>query len=133
MVDICVFIDIIITFNTAVPISQVKVLEDRKDIAKLYIQKWFWIDLLVTIPYDLMIKLYNPALHNVASLPKFIRVIKIVRLIRLIKLVKVAKDREKMAAILASSLQLDYAIERLIISIFGFMLLCHVIGCLWIL
>ena len=58
---------------------------------------------------------------------------KIVRLIRLIKLVKVAKDREKMAAILASSLQLNYAIERLVISVFGFLLLCHVIACIWIL
>lgn len=133
VVDVCFFIDILVTFNTAVPISQVKVLEDRKDIAKKYLQKWFWIDLFVTIPYDLMIKLYNPSLQNVANLPKFIRVMKIVRLIRLIKLVKVAKDREKMAAILASSLQLDYAIERLIISVFGFLLLCHVIACIWIL
>ena len=58
---------------------------------------------------------------------------KIVRLIRLIKLVKVAKDRKKMAAILASSLQLNYAIERLVLSIFGFLLLCHVIACIWIL
>ena len=58
---------------------------------------------------------------------------KIVRLIRLIKLIKVAKDRKKMAAILASSLQLNYAIERLVLSIFGFLLLCHVIACLWIL
>lgn len=58
---------------------------------------------------------------------------KVVRLIRLIKLLKVAKDRKKMAAILASSLQLDYAIERLILSIFGFLMLCHVIACIWIL
>jgi len=104
VVDICFFIDIVVTFNTAVPVSQVKVLECRKEIAKVYLSKWFWIDVLVTIPYDLLIKLYDPSLHNVANLPKFIRIMKIVRLIRLIKLVKVAKDRKKMAAILASSL-----------------------------
>ena len=38
-----------------------------------------------------------------------------------------------MAAILASSIQLNYALERLILSIFGFLLLCHVIACIWIL
>ena len=63
VVDVCFAIDILVTFNTAVPISQVKVLEDRKEIAKLYLSKWFWIDLLVTIPYDLLIKLYNPSLN----------------------------------------------------------------------
>ena len=92
------------TFNTAVPISQVKIIETRKEIAKLYLKKWFWIDLLVTVPIDLLIKLYNPEVTDFASLTKFIRVVKIVRLIRLIKLAKVAKDRKKMAAILASSI-----------------------------
>jgi len=100
----------------------------------MYLRKWFWIDLMVTIPYDLLIKLYNPSLNQLAALPKVIRIMKIVRLVRLIKLIKVAKDRKRMAAILSSSLQqLDYAIERLIISILGFFLLCHLIACLWIL
>ena len=52
VVDSCFFIDIIVTFNTAIPISQVKIEEDRKLIAKMYLKKWFWIDLLVTLPYD---------------------------------------------------------------------------------
>ena len=66
------------------------------------------------------------------SLSKFVRIMKIVRLVRLIKLIKVAKDRKKIAAILASSIQLDYAVERLVLAVFGFLLLCHVIACLWI-
>ena len=113
--------------------SQIKIIEDRKTIAKMYLSKWFWIDVLVTVPIDLLVKLYSPKATDFASLTKFVRVVKIVRLIRLIKLAKVAKDRKKMAAILASSIQLNYALERLILSIFGFILLCHVISCIWIL
>ena len=30
VVDICFFCDILVTFNTAVPVSQVKVIENRK-------------------------------------------------------------------------------------------------------
>ena len=29
-----------------------KVVDERKKIASMYLKKWFWIDLLVTIPYD---------------------------------------------------------------------------------
>ena len=58
---------------------------------------------------------------------------KIFRLIRLLKLVKVAKDRNKMSSILKNSIHLSHTIERLILSVFGFLLLCHVIACLWIL
>lgn len=133
IVDCCFFIDILVTFNTAIPVSQSDVIEDRKTIAQLYLKKWFWIDLLVTVPYDQLIGLYNPEFQNVVSLSKFIRMMKIVRLIRLIKLVKVAKDRKKMAALLQSSIQLTYAVERLVLAGLGFLLLCHVIACLWIL
>ena len=52
IVDSAFFIDILVTFNTAIPISQVKIEEDRKKIARMYLKKWFWIDLLVTLPYD---------------------------------------------------------------------------------
>lgn len=104
VVDICFFIDILITFNTAVPLSQIKVVENRKEIAKIYLKKWFWIDLLATIPYDQIVNLYSPEFSNYATLAKFMRIMKIVRLVRLLKLIKVAKDRKKMAAILASSL-----------------------------
>ena len=52
IVDCCFFIDILVTFNTAIPVSQIKIVEDRKEIAVIYLKKWFWIDLLVTIPYD---------------------------------------------------------------------------------
>ena len=98
----------------------------------MYLKKWFWIDLLVTVPFDRLLSLYNPSFENLISLSKFVRIMKIVRLIRLIKLIKVAKDRKKIAAILASSIQLNYAVERLVLAIFGFLLLCHVIACLWI-
>ena len=61
IIDICFFIDILVTFNTAVPVSQVKLIDDRKMIAKMYLKKWFWIDLIVTIPFNRLISLYDPS------------------------------------------------------------------------
>ena len=104
IVDICFLIDILVTFNTAVPVSQVREIDDRKEIARIYLRKWFWIDVLVTMPFDMIISFYNPSYSSYASLAKFIRIMKIVRLIRLVKLVKVAKDRKRMVALLSSSI-----------------------------
>ena len=107
-------------------------IEDRKEIAKKYLKFWFWIDLMVTLPYDVIVSRVDSDVSNIAYLAKFIRIMKIVRLIRLLKLVKVAKDRERIQSILLSRSNLSSAVERLVLSIFGFFILCHVIACGWI-
>ena len=89
--------------------------------------------MIVTLPIDRFVFMHNPDASDFATLTKFIRIVKIVRLVRLIKLVKVAKDRKKISRILSSQVKMHYAVERLVLSLFGFFLLCHVIACMWIL
>ena len=106
---------------------------DRKKIACIYIKFWFWIDLIVTLPYDIIIGSLNEQAQNISNLAKFVRIMKIVRLVRLLKLIKVAKDRERLHSLIhGGGYAMSSAFERLIWSVVAFFLLCHVLACIWI-
>jgi len=55
-ITIYYFIDILVSFNTGYMDKNELVL-DRKLIAQNYFRFWFWIDLLATIPYELILSL----------------------------------------------------------------------------
>ena len=92
-IDGCFAIDIVLTFNTAIQIDQCLYITDRNQIAKLYLKKWFWIDLLVTLPFADLLSLWSKNMKNLAQLAKFVRILKVIRLIRLVKLLKVVKEK----------------------------------------
>ena len=129
----CLFsIDIIVTFNTAIQVTQVAFIEDRKTIACQYLKFWFWIDLMITLPYDLLLELFFTEVSKLAYLAKLSRLIKIVRLLRMLKLLKIAKRRETVRSVVLSRSTMSAAVERLILFIVGFLLMCHLIACVWI-
>lgn len=109
-------------------------IEDRREIALRYLKGWFIIDVIVTLPYDLITASFqgDSGSTNYAYMAKIIRIIKIVRLIRLLKLLKVARDRERIHALISTNKAYSSALERLMMSVIGFFLLCHVIACIWI-
>ena len=92
-VDIIFGIDILITFNTAIQVDQCEIISNKKNIAKIYLEKWFWIDLVVTLPFTDLFSLWSLSAKNLAQFAKFVRILKIIRLIRLVKLLKVAKEK----------------------------------------
>ena len=53
IVDFIFFIDILITFNSAQYDFEFNIIEERKEIAKIYLQSWFFIDLLSIIPFEI--------------------------------------------------------------------------------
>ena len=130
--DVIFGIDIFLTFNTAILQGQDEIITNKGEIAKRYLKGWFWIDLIVTLPLDNMMQVWYPTIKEIASMVKFVRIMKIIRLIRLIKLLKLVKDRKKMI-LMRTHLKVSNGIERLIISILAFLLLCHVVACIWIL
>lgn len=52
IIDIFFVIDIIVTFNSAFYTEDMELINNRKEITKLYLQGWFTIDLLAVIPFD---------------------------------------------------------------------------------
>ena len=53
--DILFFVDIIINFNSAYQNAVYAMIDDRKSIARHYVQSWFIIDLGSILPLDLII------------------------------------------------------------------------------
>ena len=53
VVDILFLIDIIVIFNSAVYDENLNIIHDRATIAKIYLQGWFFIDLIAIIPFEL--------------------------------------------------------------------------------
>ncbi len=73
------FLDILINFNTGYN-KDGQYFESRKKIAINYLQLWFWIDLLTTLPYqDIMESLES---DEGTSFIKILRFLKLLRLIR---------------------------------------------------
>ncbi len=57
-----------------------------------YIKFWFWIDLVASFPYDLVVNSQNgDSLKRNAQLLKFIRFLKFVKVIRLVRALKLKK------------------------------------------
>jgi len=52
---------------------------------------------------------------------------------RLVKFFKLAKDRNKVTEILTNNVKIDIGMERLAFLILGFILIGHVVACMWIL
>ena len=118
-VDISFWIDILLTFRTAVidantdTLTQLKLIVDWKRIAKVYLRGWFWLDVMGSIPMQLVEAIIlasnqEPAgaqqeacsysalktfkLNRLARLARLVKLLRLARLARWNRLVTKAKD-----------------------------------------
>lgn len=87
----CLFLmDIVLNFNTGIHVKGDLVM-DRSTIAKVYMQKWFWIDIAASFPFDWCLP--TPADGNTSqgSANKLGRLGKIFRLLRIAKMLRMLK------------------------------------------
>ena len=68
-----------------------KIIDDRKKIAKNYLEGWFTVDLLAITPFELLAQSQTSAstsLVRVVRLGKLYKLVKLTRLIRILKMLK---------------------------------------------
>lgn len=53
-IDSLFFLDIIVTFNTALLDEDFRIIDNRKIISVKYLKGWFTVDLLAIVPFDKM-------------------------------------------------------------------------------
>lgn len=93
VIDFFFMADLILNFNTGYfqDLDQVLVM-DRRRIAWTYLKGWFFIDLVSSIPFDLiLISATSNGSSTAGRLPKLLRVLKITRLLRLLRVTKMAR------------------------------------------
>jgi hypothetical protein len=121
--------DILIIFNTAYYNEDFKLIEDRKNIAKDYLTGWFAIDLVAIVPFDLFFQTgLNTSMVRIARVGRLYKLVKLTRLIRVFKVMKFTKKMQKDK----HKEDKNLGFERLIFFTFIFLLLTHIVACLWI-
>jgi CRP-like cAMP-binding protein/voltage-gated potassium channel Kch len=126
--DLLFFIDICLNFNTGYLDEMELLVTDRKLIVAHYLRGWFPIDLVSTVPIDLIAEgiMGSGGGSNLASL-KLVRIIRMFRLLKLARLKKLAKIWKKMT----QSLDLNPAALKLLKLLFSILFLSHIMCCFW--
>ena len=91
---------------------------------------WFTIDILAIAPFDLIMNATKT--NNLLRFARIGRLYKLVKLARLLRILKFIKNRSKLMKIIQDFLKVGIGLERLIFFIFIFLLLVHIVTCLWI-
>lgn len=127
-IDLVFLVDIALTFNTAIVDHTTELLVlDRSEIMRRYFSFWFWVDLLASFPFDLVLQ--------VTIFDKFtvFRAVRIIRTLRTFRVLKLLTD--------TSSMQRTKRLEKMKISVSIFHLLrfvlvvvfiAHILACAWI-
>jgi len=131
LIDFIFFMDIIITFNSAFYDEDFQIVSDRKLIAINYIRSWFLVDLFAIIPFDLISGTMD--YNEMAKLARLSRMYKLIKLARLVRILKLLKMKNSFFKYANDFLKISLGFERLFFFILGFFLVCHIVGCLWIL
>jgi hypothetical protein len=70
-------------------------------------------------------------LSKFAGLTRITKLYKIVRLMRLFRLLKIAKERNNIGKYMTEELKIAIGKERLLIMLAVYLILLHIISCLW--
>lgn len=131
IIDIFFLIDIIFNFNTAFTNDDFIVIDDRKIISIEYLKSWFWIDLLSILPFEQFVG-SSGNINEVVRLARIGRLYKLIKLTKLLRVLKIVKERSKFLKYVQDMIKLGYGFERLLIFVLVFLLICHIVSCLWV-
>lgn len=129
-------VDIVLNFNTGY-IEKERIISNRYSILKHYMQFWFWVDFIATVPWDILV--HNSSGHplsivrtvrfaRVAKMLKLLRYLRMARTIRMIKTaVKIDRPPAPDAAVSTYVVQSQRVASIFLCSA----ALAHVHGCIW--
>lgn len=111
--------DVIVNFFTAIQRNKALV-TDQREIARSYLRRWFAVDFLSAIPFDV---LFSGA--SLAGASRFLRLLRLTRLLRLLRLAQFIGKLGRKSPIHPSLL-------RMLHLVFWVLLSEHFIACIWL-
>lgn len=92
--DFLFFVDVVLTFNTAILDDTNWMVEDNyKIIAITYLKSWFVIDILACFPFGLLN--HANSSHEASHVQTLAKAYKLIKLIKLTRVMKIMKDRNR--------------------------------------
>ena len=89
------------------------------------------IDILAIIPFDMLVG--GSDINGAVRIVRIGRLYKLVKLTSLLRILRIVKERSKLLKYMKDLMKIGVGFERLSFFIFMFLLLCHIVSCLWIL
>ena len=130
VIDVLFALDMIVCFNSACYDNEDDLVENRKEIAVIYLKGWFLIDLVAIIPFDLLFT--SNDLHSMARIARIGRLYKLAKLFKLFRVLKLLKEKSKLLKQIHEILNLGAGFERLFFFVVVFFLCTHIAACLWL-
>jgi hypothetical protein len=131
-IDMFFFIDILVIFNSAFYDDEFQIVESRSVIMKSYLLSWFMIDLLAILPFEVILKGTTDNYQDIVRFARIGRMYKLIKMIRLIRVLKIVKQRSQLLKYLNDFLKIGLGFERLFFFAMIFLLLSHILTCIWV-
>lgn len=137
--DIWFTIDMAINFRTGVVLdSDTNIVLNVKRIRQIYLSFWFWLDLVSTVPIDLIIELgqmfsdnaYNSEIVSLGRYVKFVRLTKVIGLLRLMRLTRLYRQFYQLSEMLNFNYDSVVAAFKIISFAIVLLIWCHISACL---
>ncbi|MES1909051.1 MAG: hypothetical protein MHM6MM_001862 [Cercozoa sp. M6MM] len=93
-------------------------------IAKTYLKKWFWIDLVASVPIDLLFSAYLGESSSAANLNRLVRLLRGFKLIRVLRISRIFKR-------LMMGTRINPSVIRLFKLLFGLIVMWHWMACFY--
>ena len=128
--DVFFAIDIAINFFTGVYNSNSNVVNyEWKTIANTYLKGWFVIDIVSTLPFDLIYSSMSTE-SNDGSAMRSLKLLRAIRLVKLLRLVRIFKIVELLETAF-EAIDIDPRVVSISTLILGQLFCAHLIACVW--
>lgn len=131
IVDSFFLLDIIFSFFSAYFDEFDNLIDRRKTIVCNYLKFWFIIDVVSIIPISLILNMTNSSVNNLARVARLSRMYKLIKMLKLLRMMRMVKQRKQFHKYLSYIFRTSISLERLILFLTVFFILCHVASCLW--
>jgi len=128
----CVFgVDMLINFITAYYDPKTgKLIVEPKKIAKKYLKTYFFIDLLATFPFGLVLNNSAKTLNKTGKLARLPRLVKFLRLMRMLKLMRIYKLTQFITKV-EHDFNIHHGVTKMVKIISVVVMVTHTVGCFW--
>ena len=133
IIDFLFLLDIVVIFNVGYNDENEDLINDRGKIAWKYLTGWFFVDLITSLPQNLMFSAKSENLQKGTDLLRLVKIAKLNRLIRVFRFFKLARFLRKFKIFdnIYEKVKINFGMSKLISFIFQMILVFHVVACLW--
>lgn len=130
-------IDMVLSFRTGLlqEGADNEVVIDASKIRKAYLKKWFWLDLISTIPFDVFIgAVANMSMHEgmrkSTTFLRYFRLTKLFQLLRLLRLTRIFRSKHQWEEMMSIPYDDALVILRILTVILSLMCYAHISACM---